>query len=163
MANAIDIGLLLRFLPFLSQAKGHFLQAGREALLGIDKLLEVWVEQVVDKKPGPLQTLQPVAQSAKDFVELILKELPETKSEDFQELKKAVLDSILDVLKGEIVRTQAMEDSEKKRHKIEALGAVEKVILHERGIKKGAQTNEEEESTVIRTTKVTKIRNIQGR
>ncbi|OGQ29996.1 MAG: hypothetical protein A3I75_06105 [Deltaproteobacteria bacterium RIFCSPLOWO2_02_FULL_50_16] len=168
MANAFDISLLLRFLPLLSQAKGHFLLAGREALLGFDKILEITLEQVSTTSPGPLQTLQPIAHNLKDFIKILLKELPEspeTRGPGFEEMKHAVFDAILDVLREEIVLTTTMEDSDKKRHKLEALRAIERVLMRERGDggEEGA-VDEATSMTKMRTThRVTKLRSIQGR
>jgi hypothetical protein len=177
MANAFDISLLIRLLPFLSQAKNHFFQAGREALLGVDKLLEMWIDQYADPKSAPLQGFEPIANNIKDFVDIMLKELPETaetKKRYFHEMKEAVLDSILDVIAEEIIRTEDMEPSEKKRHKLEALRAIEKVIRrekphdksdnmpHDQGEDLHTDYNDEPMRTRT-TTRVTKLRNIQGR
>ena len=167
MANAFDIGLLMRFLPFLYQAKGHFSQASREALLGIDKIVDLMLEQVADPKTGPLQNLQPIANNVKSFIDLLLKELPDKNNKNFHEMKLAVLDSILDVIRQEIVYTQAMTESGKKSHKLEALKAIEKVLLKERMTttppSEDQEETEEETSTARTSSKVTRIRNVQGR
>ena len=169
MANVFDIGLLLRFLPFINQAKGHFMEAGREALLGIDKLLDVWVEEYPNTNSMPLQSLQPIINNLKDFVALIIKEIPDNQGKHFQGMKEAVIGSILDVLDEELEKTELMSQSDKKRHKLEALKAIKKVLIQELTSHSPEPSNNSDdevadEPVVARTSnKITRLRTIHGR
>ena len=105
---------------------------------------------------------------------LLLREWPEAKTgEDFQKIKEAALTSILEVIQDEIFKTQLGEDSLKRQHKLEALKAIEQVLMKECHATTAHQpsqppTETPEDNTVTRlrtrtTHKVTMLRKIQGR
>lgn len=142
----MNLTSLLDGLSELGIVKKHLLRASREVILAVEGLLGV-ADQYVSGRSGEgdsQQKLQHVIGYAQKTLNTLAGQLPRSDEDEYRSLHRKVMNSILDVLEGEI-RKNTKSKNQKSKMKAEVLEAIRKVLLkqmYQQEIKE--ETNEKE-------------------
>ncbi len=126
----MNVTSLLDGLSELGIVKKHLLRASREVILAVDGLLGFAEQQVSGRLSGAdsQQTIQNVINYAQKTLKTLAQQLPRTDDDEYRSLHRKVMNSILDVLEGEISKS-AKSKNQKSKMKAEVLEAIRKVLL----------------------------------
>lgn len=131
-SSLIQLTSLMEHLSGLGDVKKHLFRASREILLAFQELLEM-VEQYAANllsKTDQQQTIQGIINYAQKMIRNIVKQLPRADEEDYRVLHRKVMNSILEVLEGEI-RKNGRTHNPKSKMKVEVFQAIRNVLLKE--------------------------------
>lgn len=129
-SSLLNLTSLLDGLSELGIVKKHLLRASREVILAVDGLLGFAEQQVSGRLAGAdsQQTIQQVINYAQKTLKTLAQQLPRTDEDEYRSLHRKVMNSILDVLEGEISKS-AKSKNQKSKMKAEVLEAIRKVLL----------------------------------
>lgn len=130
--NLLNLSSLVSGLAELAPVKKHLLRAGREFLLAINGLLG-FADQYVSGDPTASdrqELLGSALKYARKAVRTIAQQLPRGDEEEYRMLHRKVIDSILDVLDGEIRKNSRLPNP-KAKLKVEVFQAIRNVLLKE--------------------------------
>ncbi|HSA60076.1 MAG TPA: hypothetical protein VLJ37_10375 [bacterium] len=129
-SSFLNLTSLLDGLSELGIVKKHLLRASREVLLAVDGLLGFAEQQVTGRLSGAdsQQTVQNVINYAQKTLKTLAQQLPRTDEDEYRSLHRKVMNSILDVLEGEISKNVRAKN-QKAKMKAEVLEAIRKVLL----------------------------------
>jgi hypothetical protein len=129
----MNLSSLLDGLSELGLVKKHLLRASREVLLAVEGLLGFAEQYVAGRLSGgdSQQALQQVIGYAHKTLKSLALQLPRSDEDEYRRLHRKVMNSILDVLEGEIRKSTKAhhQKSQKSKMKAEVLEAIRKVIL----------------------------------
>lgn len=135
--SLVGLTSILSGLSELGIVKKHLLRASREVLLAVQGLLEV-VEQYVGEKPDSQQSLHSVLTYAQKMIRHVAHQLPRGDEDEYRSLHRKVMNSILEVIEGEIRKNKrrrqtghANQTSQTAKMKVEVLEAIRNVLLKE--------------------------------
>jgi hypothetical protein len=132
--SLLNLSSLIDGLAELGLVKKHLFRAGREVLLAVQSLLGLAEQHVSGGLEGndSQQTIQQVIGYAQKTLRTVAQRLPRSDEEEYRTLHRKVMNSILDVLEGEIRRNAkapSSPKSQKSKMKAEVLEAIRKVLL----------------------------------
>ena len=131
--SLLNLSSLIDGLAELGLVKKHLLRAGREVLLAIQSLLGFAEQHVSGHLAGndSQQAIQQVIGYAQKTLRTLAQQLPRSDEEEYRTLHRKVMNSILDVLEGEIRKNihGKNQKSQKSKMKAEVLEAIRKVLL----------------------------------
>jgi hypothetical protein len=128
--SLLNLSSLIDGLAELGLVKKHLLRAGREVLLAVQSLLGFAEQHVSNRMSGndSQQAIQQVIGYAQKTLRTLAQQLPRSDEEEYRTLHRKVMNSILDVLEGEI-RKNTKAKNQKSKMKAEVLEAIRKVLL----------------------------------
>src|SRR5262245_59815758 len=128
--SLLNLSSLIDGLAELGLVKKHLLRAGREVLLAVQSLLGLADQHVASHLSGngSQQALQQVIGYAQKTLRTLAQQLPRSDEDEYRTLHRKVMNSILDVLEGEIHKNNKVKN-QKSKMKAEVLEAIRKVLL----------------------------------
>ena len=127
--SLLTLSSFLNGLSEFSDVKKHLLRASREVLLAVQGLLEVAEQYVASSADNP-QSLSGVISYAQKTIRTIARQLPHGNEEEYRMLHRKVMNSILDVIEGEIRKSSRVKNP-KSKMKSEVFEAIRNVLLKE--------------------------------
>jgi hypothetical protein len=131
-SSLLNLTSLVGTLGELGIVKKHLLRASREVLLAIQGLLEFADQYVSNPNAGSdhQQTIHAAINYAQKTLRSLTKQLPRGDEEEYRALHRKVMNSILEVIEGEI-RKNTRQKNQKAKMKVEVFDAIRNVLLRE--------------------------------